>query len=85
MRTKMGLHVRIEGGRGTFQAFEDTGRTIDVSRHGLLVATSMSGYWVGQTLQVTCPFWSTPVAINARLEKPGSFVRFSCQIAAMRS
>lgn len=66
MRTKMGLHVRIEGGRGTLQAFEDTGKTIDVSRHGLLVATSMSGYWVGQTLQVTCPFWSTPVAINAR-------------------
>ena len=66
MRTKMGLHVRIEGGRGTLQAFEDTGKTIDVSRHGLLVATSLSGYWVGQTLQVTCPFWSTPVAINAR-------------------
>jgi CheY-like chemotaxis protein len=64
MRTKMGLHVRMEGGRGTLQAFEDVGKTIDVSRHGLLVATSMGGYWVGQSLQVTCPFWSTPVAIN---------------------
>jgi hypothetical protein len=64
MRTKMGLHVRMEGGRGTLQAFEDIGKTIDVSRHGLLVATSMGGYWVGQALQVTCPFWSTPVAIN---------------------
>jgi hypothetical protein len=65
MRTKMGLHVRIEGGRGTLQAFEDVGKTIDVYRHGVLIATLMSGYWVvGQTLQVTCPFWSTPVAIN---------------------
>jgi hypothetical protein len=30
MRTKMGLHVRMEGGRGTLQAFEDAGKTIDV-------------------------------------------------------
>jgi CheY-like chemotaxis protein len=61
----MGLQVRIEGGRGTLQAFEDVGKTIDVSRSGLQIATSMGGYWVGQVLLVTCPFWSTPVAINA--------------------
>ncbi len=66
MRTRMGLAVRIEGGRGTLQAFEDTGKTLDVSRDGLLVATTMGGYWVGQILQVTCPFWSTPAAINTR-------------------
>ena len=60
----MGLQVRIGGGRGTLQAFEDVGKTIDVSRSGLQVATSLRGYWVGQVLEVTCPFWSTPVAIN---------------------
>jgi len=63
-RTKIGLQARIEGGRGTLQAFEDVGKTIDASRDGLLVATSMGGYWVGQIVLVTCPFWSTPVAIN---------------------
>jgi CheY-like chemotaxis protein len=68
MRTKMGLHVRIAGGRGTLQAFEDTGKTMDVSRDGLLVATTMGGYWVGQMLQVTCPYWSTPAAINTPRE-----------------
>jgi CheY-like chemotaxis protein len=60
----MALQVRIAGGRGTMQAFEDTGKTIDVSRDGLLVTTTMGGYWVGQRLRVTCPFWSTPAAIN---------------------
>ncbi|HSY57903.1 MAG TPA: response regulator [Terriglobales bacterium] len=65
MRTKMDLQVRIEGGRGTLQAFEDLSKTIDVSRDGLLVSTAMNGYWVGQLLQVTCPYWSTPAAINS--------------------
>src|SRR5271169_4215448 len=64
VRTKMGLPVRIEGGRGTLQAFEDLSKTIDVSRDGLMATTTLSGYWVGQMLQVTCPYWSTPAAIN---------------------
>jgi two-component system, sensor histidine kinase ChiS len=61
----MDLQVRIEGGRGTLQAFEEVSKTIDVSRDGLLVATAMNGYWAGQSLQVTCPYWSTPAAINS--------------------
>ena len=64
MRTKMDLRVRLEGGRGTLQSFEDLGRTLDVSRDGLLVSTALSRYWVGQMLQVTCPYWPTPAAIN---------------------
>jgi CheY-like chemotaxis protein len=64
LRAKLDLSVRIEGGRGTLQVFEDLGKTIDVSRDGLLVSTPRSGYWVGQLLQVTCPYWGTPAAIN---------------------
>lgn len=63
-RTKMAFEVLIAGGRGTLQAFEDSGKTIDLSRDGLLVTTSMGSYFVGQILQVTCPYWYTPVAIN---------------------
>jgi hypothetical protein len=37
---------------------------IDVSRDGLLLNTSRSGYWVGQSLQVTFPYWSAPIAMN---------------------
>ena len=72
-RTKIALQTRIEGGRGTLQAFEDVGKTIDASRDGLLVGTTMSGYWVGQIVLVTCPFWCTPVAINAA--RPARVVR----------
>lgn len=64
LRAKLDLSVRIEGGRGTLQGFEDLGKTIDVSRDGLLVSTVRSGYWVGQLLQVTCPYWGSPAAIN---------------------
>src|SRR5262249_38300637 len=37
------------------------------------VTTSMGGYWVGQMVLVTCPFWCTPVAINAA--RPAKVVR----------
>ncbi len=64
LRAKLDLSVRIEGGRGTLEAFEDLGKSIDVSRDGVLVSTARGGYWVGQVLQVTCPYWGTPAAIN---------------------
>ena len=63
-RTKMAFEILIAGGRGTLQAFEDSDKTIDLSRDGLLVTTSMGSYFVGQILQVTCPYCYTPVAIN---------------------
>lgn len=46
------------------EVFEDTGKTIDVSREGLLVETARNGYWVDQILQVTCPYSTAPTAIN---------------------
>lgn len=56
--------VQIRGGVGTIEVFEDIVTTLDVSRDGLLLATSRSGYSVGQKLQVSCPYWSQPTAIN---------------------
>jgi CheY-like chemotaxis protein len=37
---------------------------MDVSRDGLLLTTSRGGYWLGQIVQVTCPYWKMPTAIN---------------------
>ncbi len=37
---------------------------LDVSRDGLLLSTSRGGYSLGQKLQVACPYWSAPTAIN---------------------
>jgi len=63
-RTKIVRRVLIQGAVGTLDAFEDTCRSIDATRDGLLVSTSRGGYWVGQPLQVTFPYWNTPTAIN---------------------
>lgn len=63
-RAKIAGRVLIRGSVGTIDAFEEVARTIDVSRDGLLLNTSRGGYWVGQPLQVTFPFWTTPTAIN---------------------
>jgi CheY-like chemotaxis protein len=63
-RGMFAVPVQICGGVGTLEAFEDLATTLDVSRDGLLLATSRSGYAVGQRLQVACPYWSTPTAIN---------------------
>jgi CheY-like chemotaxis protein len=41
---------------GTVEAFEDQGTSINVSRDGLLFATSRPGYWAGQMLDVTFPY-----------------------------
>jgi len=56
--------VQIRGGVGTLEVFEDIVTSLDVSREGLLLATSRGGYSVGQKLQVACPYWSVPTAIN---------------------
>jgi CheY-like chemotaxis protein len=56
--------VQIRGGVGTLEVFEDIVTSLDVSRDGLLLATSRGGYSVGQKLQVACPYWSVPTAIN---------------------
>ena len=56
--------VQIRGGVGTLEVFEDIVTSLDVSRDGLLLSTTRGGYSVGQRLQVACPYWSAPTAIN---------------------
>jgi len=56
--------VQIRGGVGTLEVFEDLVTSLDVSRDGVLLSTTRGGYAVGQKLQVACPFWSAPTAIN---------------------
>jgi CheY-like chemotaxis protein len=63
-RVSFAARVHIRGGIGTLEAFEDFANSVDITREGLLVSTTRGGYWVGQALQVTCPYWSTPTAIN---------------------
>lgn len=63
-RVKIDFGVHVRGGIGTIQAFEDVVHSVDVTRDGLLLSTGRSGYWVGQALLVTFPYWNTPTAIN---------------------
>jgi len=64
-RVKVSLPVRIRGGIGTADPFEDLVKTTDVAREGLLIKTGRSGYYVGQALEVTYPYSSEADAINA--------------------
>jgi len=72
-RAKTTGRVHIRGSIGAIDSFEDVAKTVDVNRHGLLVNTSRSGYWVGQSLQVTFPYWTAPTAIN--VPRAGTVVR----------
>lgn len=63
-RVKMTMRAHLRGGIGTLDVFEDVGTTIDVCRHGLLIETIRSGYWVDQPLLVTCPYSTGPTALN---------------------
>jgi CheY-like chemotaxis protein len=63
-RAKIDFRVHIRGSIGTLDAFEDVVHSVDVTRDGLLLSTARSGYWSGEPLQVTFPYWSTPTAIN---------------------
>jgi CheY-like chemotaxis protein len=63
-RVKIVGRVQVRGGIGTLDLFEDMGKSIDVSRDGILLSTSRGGYWVGQMLEVTFPYWTAPTSIN---------------------
>ena len=63
-RVSFAARVHIRGGVGTPESFEDFANSVDITREGVLISTTRGGYWVGQTLQVTCPYWSVPTAIN---------------------
>jgi CheY-like chemotaxis protein len=55
-RAKITAQVHVRGAAGTADAFEDQCTSINVSRDGLLFATSRVGYWAGQMLDVTFPY-----------------------------
>jgi CheY-like chemotaxis protein len=63
-RGMFAVPVQVRGGVGTLEVFEDLVTSLDVSRDGLLLATSRGGYSVGQRLHVSCPYWCKPTAIN---------------------
>lgn len=52
-RAKVAMPVHIRGGAGSAEPFSDSGRTIDVSRDGLLISTKRDGYWDGEIIDVT--------------------------------
>ncbi len=64
-RAKVDFDVHVRGGIGTPQVFDDMVRSVDVTRDGLLLSTLRGGYWVGEPLQVTFPYWNKPTAINS--------------------
>lgn len=56
------VHVRAVGSPDPFQ---EVCKSIDVSRDGLLFATTHGGYWKGQILDVTFPYSNAAAALNA--------------------
>lgn len=63
-RAMVPVSARICGGVGTLQNFEETVTCLDISREGIRIPTSRPGYIADQLLEVTCPFWDNPTAIN---------------------
>ena len=46
------------------EPFEEVGRSVDVSRDGLLFIVARTGYWKGQKLEVTFPYSTAASALN---------------------
>lgn len=46
------------------EPFEEVGRSVDVSRDGLLFVVARTGYWKGQKLDVTFPYSNAAAALN---------------------
>jgi CheY-like chemotaxis protein len=61
-RVKVAVCAHVCGGSAS--SFEEVVTTMEVSRQGVLLSTTHPGYSVGDELQVTCPYWNTPTAIN---------------------
>jgi CheY-like chemotaxis protein len=55
------------------EPFEEVCTTVDVSRDGLQISASRSGYWQGQQLSVTFPYSSVNSAMNQ--SQPAEVVR----------
>ena len=76
-RAMVSVSARICGGVGTLECFEEIVTCLDISREGIRVPTMRAGYIADQHLEVTCPFWDNPTAINtprAAREHPALFI-----------
>ena len=84
------VHVRASSSP---EAFEEVGRSVDVSRDGLLFIVSRAGYWKGQKLDVTFPYSNAAAALNQAQqaevvrvsEAPGSGYAVAVQFIAAKS
>ncbi|MGC1635867.1 MAG: hypothetical protein WA744_10485 [Candidatus Acidiferrales bacterium] len=61
---KLAVQARVRGAVGTLDTFEEIVESLDVSRDGVLLATTHGGYALAGQLQVTCPYWDAPTALN---------------------
>ncbi|MGA8676400.1 MAG: hypothetical protein WA867_07805 [Candidatus Acidiferrales bacterium] len=50
---KLAVQARVRGAVGTLDTFEEIVKSLNVSRDGVLLATTRGGYAVGEQLQVT--------------------------------
>jgi CheY-like chemotaxis protein len=64
------VHLRVLNAP---EPFEEVCTTVDVSRDGLLIAATRTGYWKGQQLSVTFPYSNAATAINQA--QPAEIVR----------
>ncbi len=55
------VHVRMSSGT---ESFEEVGKSVDVSRDGLLFIAGRAGYWKGQKLDVIFPYSNAAAALN---------------------
>jgi CheY-like chemotaxis protein len=62
-RAKITAQVHVKASNSP-EPFEEIGRSIDVSRDGLLFVATKSGYWKGQKLDVTFPYSNAAAALN---------------------
>jgi CheY-like chemotaxis protein len=64
VRVQIEIAVRVCGGHGTRDMFEEIVKTVNITRDGLLIASHRKNYFVGDIVEVTCPYWENPTAIN---------------------
>ena len=62
-RAKISAQLRVRTVNAP-TAFEETCKSVDVSRDGLLFLTSHAGYWAGQELEITFPYSTDVSALN---------------------
>lgn len=75
-RAKITAQVHVRGVNCP-EPFEEVGKSIDVSRFGLLFSVARTGYWKGQRLEVVFPFSSAAAALNSA--QPAEVVRVTEQ------